>query len=73
MEMNAIISERRVSKILHRNIPQATDRVYQAGQEVLVYREGPDQWMGPFILSKVEDKLVTVLDQNRMERTFSIQ
>ena len=72
MEMNAIISERRVSKILHRNIRQATDRVYQAG-EVLVYREGPDQWMVPFIVSKVEDKLVTVLEQNKMERTFSIQ
>ena len=38
-----------------------------------MYREGPDQWMEPFIVSKVEDKLVALLDQNRMERTFSIQ
>ena len=42
MEMDAIIYERRVSKILHRNIPQATDWVYQVGEEVLVYREGPE-------------------------------
>ena len=27
LEMNSIISERRIAKILHRNIPQATDRV----------------------------------------------
>ena len=73
MEMNSIISERRVSKILHRNIPQATDQVYRVGEDVLVYREGPDQWMGPFIVSKVQDKRITIFDQNRLERTFSVQ
>ena len=29
--------------------------------------------MGPFIVSKVEDKLITILDQNRIEGTFSTQ
>ena len=73
MEMNAFISERRISRILHRNIAQATDHIYQVGEEVLVYREGPDQWMGPFLVSKVQDKRVSVFDQNRIERTFNVQ
>ena len=52
MDTNVIISERRVSKILHRNIPQEVNRVHRVNEEVLVYREGPDKWTGPFIVSK---------------------
>ena len=73
MEMNAIISEGRVSEILHHSVPQAIDRIYKVGQEVQRYREGPDKWMGPFLVSKVEDKLISIFDKNRIERTFSTE
>ena len=39
MEMNATVADRRVATALSRNIPPASDRNYNLGDEVLVFSE----------------------------------
>ena len=48
IEMNAIIAERRIQAALTRQIPPAAHRVYQLGDEVLVFSEIDKNWLGPF-------------------------
>ena len=63
MEMNAIVAERRVQAALTRQIPPAADRVYQLGDEVLVFSEQDKNWLGPFVVMHVQGRMITI--QNR--------
>ena len=51
MEMNRIVSERKVLTALNRDIPPAADRSYRLGEEVLVYSETEKKWIGPYIVT----------------------
>ena len=43
MEMNAIMAEQRVLATLNRNIPPASHRLYNLGDEILVFSEQEKQ------------------------------
>lgn len=47
---------------LLRSVPSAADRVYEVGEEVLVYREKEKSWEGPMLVTKIDDEIVTVHD-----------
>ena len=53
IEMNAIVVERRIQAALTRQIPPAADRIYQIGDEVLVFSGVDKNWLGPFIVMHV--------------------
>lgn len=57
MEINAIIEEKRTAKALTSNIPNTVERIYEIGNVVLVYREEPEKWLGPFIIVTQENNL----------------
>ena len=61
--MNTIIAERKVLAALTRDNPPAADRVYNLGEEVLVYSEKEKDWKGPFIV--VECTGITVTIRNK--------
>lgn len=60
MEMNTIIAERRIAEALRRQAPSGIETVYEIGDEVLVYRERKDQWIGPYTITKIDGKIVSV-------------
>ncbi len=61
-EMEAFVAEARVRTALNSNIPATATTVFHPGQEVLVYREKakPNQWTGPYHVTRVEDKQVFI-------------
>jgi hypothetical protein len=61
-EYNTIVAERRLLSALQSRVPAAADRIYQVGEEVLVWRERPNSWTGPLIIRNMEEKIVTVYD-----------
>ena len=60
MQMNAIVIERRVATALSRNIPPASDRNSNLGDEVLVVSEQQKQWKGPFMVIHTHGRMITV-------------
>jgi hypothetical protein len=62
MEMSAIVSENRITAALNHNVPSSVDRIYEVGEEVLVYREKEKIWTGQMVVVLVEDKFITVKD-----------
>ena len=60
MEMNAINAERRVLAALNPKIPPAFDRVYNLGDEILVFSEQEKHWIGPFLVCSVHGRTITV-------------
>jgi hypothetical protein len=60
--MNSIVAERRIVQGLKSAVPAADDRVYQVGEEVLVYREKERTWAGPYTVKCIEEKIVLVYD-----------
>jgi hypothetical protein len=61
-EMNSIVAERRVVQALQSAVPAAADRVYQVGEEVLVYREKERTWAGPYTVKNIDEKIALVYD-----------
>ena len=68
-EMDKIMAEMRVRRALHHRVPSATDRFYQPGDKVLVWREKLvnhriGEWLGPFTVMSTDEvrKLVYVQD-----------
>lgn len=60
MEMNSIVSERRVQSALTKEIPPAANRTYQLGERVLVFSELSKCWEGPYTVIHVLGRMVTV-------------
>lgn len=73
MEMNAIVSERRTMQVLTKWVPQSVDAVYAVYDKVLVYREIPKKWEGPFVVTKIEGSIITVKILSGEETNFSTQ
>ena len=63
MEMNTIVAERRIQAALSRQIPTAADKIYQLGDEILVFCEPDKTWLGPFIVMHVQGRIIII--QNR--------
>lgn len=59
-ELKSIVAERRVLETLTKNIPPATDRTYNFGEEVLVLSGEKKEWAGPFMVSNVEGQMITL-------------
>lgn len=70
-EMCQIIAERRINDALRRKLPPSTHYIIKPGQSVRVYREASKAWDGPFSVTKVEGKLITVTDGQKV-KTFNV-
>jgi hypothetical protein len=70
-EMNSIIAERRIQTALKKAIPAANLNTLDIGDKAPVYREKADLWEGPYKISALEDKIVTVSIKDTAKR-FSI-
>lgn len=60
-EMEAIVAKRRIMTALLKAVPPAADRVCEIGEEVWVYRGRKNAWEGPMLVTKVVDKIVSIL------------
>ena len=60
-EMNSIIAERRVRTALSKEVPPAADIVYQIGEEVLFHSEKEKEWIGPFIVTGISGRMITIV------------
>jgi hypothetical protein len=61
-EMNSIAAERRIVQASKSAVPAAADRVYQVGEEVLVYREKESTWAGPYADKNIDERILLVYD-----------
>ena len=68
-EMEKCMAELRLKRALHHAVPPAADRVYQAGDKALVWREKLlanriGEWIGPFVVVAADDerKIVYIRD-----------
>lgn len=63
-EMESIVAEQRIKKALKSKLPPATKYLIKPGDQVRVYQEIPKRWDGPFTVTKISDKIVSVTDGN---------
>lgn len=59
-EMAAIMAQCRVNQALRSQVPAAAMSDIVMGSEVLVFRESPKQWIGPYRVIDTSDKLIFV-------------
>ena len=70
-EMRSIMARSKVNRAIRRAVPAAADKVYLPGDEVLVFRENPGGFDGPFTISNVEGKTVYVRTASGITKPFS--
>ena len=70
-ELSQLIASHRVTQALQRNTPSASISSLKIGDEDLVYRETPRQWVGPYRVLDVLEKIVH-LDVDGRHVRFSI-
>jgi hypothetical protein len=61
-EMRVIMAKTKVSRALKRAVPRSADVVFCIGDQVLVFREEPEGFSGPFTDEHVDGKTVSVID-----------
>jgi hypothetical protein len=74
-EMQTIVAERRIQQALLSNVTQSADRSYEIGDEIPVYREASNRYEGPYEISNVDGKIVTIIDANSVygKSSFNVQ
>lgn len=70
-EMSQIVCEKRLNDALRRKLPDSTSYLIRPGDNVRVFRETSKAWDGPFQVTKLDRKLVTVTDGIKA-KTFNI-
>lgn len=70
-EYEAIVAKQRITTVLQHAKPTATDRVYDLGDEKLVYREEPREWVGPMTVTRAQEKIVSVRSESGYTGDFS--
>ena len=70
-EIAQITAERRVNDSLRRKIPPASSYLIRPGDSVRVYREPSRAYDGPFTVTRVDRKLITVTD-GKKAKTFNV-
>lgn len=71
MEMNTIVSERKIETVLERFIPSSVDSHNQAGYNALIHRENPKRWIKPHTVSKVGGSRITIQNENSGETKYN--
>jgi hypothetical protein len=71
-EMNSIVAERRIVQGLKSAVPAADDRVYQVGEEVLVYRE-KEKDLGRALYSQTHRRKDSTCVRSRIELRTAFQ
>jgi len=66
-EMESIVAEQRIRKALKSKLPPATKYLIKPGDQVRVYRELSKRWDGPFTVTKVSNKIISVTDGNTVK------
>lgn len=61
-EMQKITAELRVKAALRARLPPATKLDFTPGQRVRAYREASRRWEGPFLITKMRQRLISVPD-----------
>jgi hypothetical protein len=64
VEYNTVVAERRILEALKSRVSDSADRVYEIGEEVLVWRERPESWTGPYKITSIQENIVTIYHSN---------
>lgn len=72
-EMSLITAELRVSAALKARLPLATKFDFATGQRIRVYRESSRRWEGPFTISRIAGKQVSVSHGEKVEQLICTQ
>lgn len=61
IEINVIIAERQIAKVLKSNLLSSAHHIFLSGEKMPLYGEREIKWKGPFrVIEFDDDKLVTV-------------
>lgn len=71
LEMGRIVTEQRITRALRSKLPPAVTHDIRVGQESLVYREKKKRWVGPYTVSRIEDKRAFISD-GKSTRPFNL-
>ena len=69
--MSKQVAKARLSTARKSNVPTASDSEVKAGDKVLVYREEPREWLGPYLVLSCDQKQV-VVDIDETRKPYSI-
>jgi Reverse transcriptase (RNA-dependent DNA polymerase) len=64
-EMRKLMAKAKVARALKRAVPPAADQFYAVGDRVLVFREEPEGFTGPFRIEHVDHKTIYIRDGNQ--------
>ena len=67
-EMETIVAQTRIKTALRSKLPPATKYLIKPGDDVRVYRERSKRWNGPFKVTKVSDKIISVTDGEKVKQ-----
>jgi Reverse transcriptase (RNA-dependent DNA polymerase) len=59
-EMRSIMARSEINRALRRAVPPATDIIYMPGEEVLVFRERPPGFVGPYKIASIFGKTFNI-------------
>ena len=68
--MESIVAEQRIKKALKSKLPPATKHLLKPGDNVRVYREHTKRWDGPFTITKIGNKMVSVTDVKTLRNSI---
>ena len=71
LEMGRIVTEQRIARALKSKLPPAVTHNLNPGDNVLVFREKKKRWIGPYRVSRIEEKRIFITD-GKSTRPFSI-
>ena len=71
LEMSKQVAKARLSTARNSNVPAASDSELKAGDKVLLYHEGPREWLGPYLVLSCKQKQV-ILDIDGTRKPYSI-
>jgi hypothetical protein len=64
-EMRKLMAKAKVARALKRAVPPGADQFYAVGDRVLVFREEPEGFTGPFRIEHVDHKTIYIRDGNQ--------
>lgn len=61
-KMKTILSQSRIRTTLHSKLPSSTKYLIVKGDKVRVFREKKNKWDGPFKMTRLVNKIISVID-----------
>lgn len=73
MEMGSIFTDQKVTRALRAKLPPEVLHNINTDDQVLVFREKPERWLGPYTVSRMDSKRAFISDGKKTDAFLATQ